>query len=57
MKSKKFSATFVLEVDKDSSVLSSMEWAHAEDVRDLIEDVFYDVDDVKTHNIKVQELP
>lgn len=57
MKTKKFSTTFVLEVDKDSSVLSSMEWAHNEDIRDLVEDVFYDVDDVKVHNIKVQELP
>lgn len=57
MKTKKFSATFVLEVDKDSSVLSSMDWAHTEDIRDLIEDVFYDVDDVKVQSIKVQELP
>jgi hypothetical protein len=57
VKTKKFSTTFVLEVDKDSSVLSSMEWAHNEDIRDLVEDVFYDVDDVKVHNIKVQELP
>lgn len=57
MQVKKFSITFVLEVDEENSILSTLDWAHTEDVRDLIANVFYDVDDVKVKSINVRELP
>ena len=52
---KRFSVTFVLEVDEDNNLLSSVEEAHIDDVYDLIKDLFYDVDDVKAENITVKE--
>jgi hypothetical protein len=52
---KRFSVTFVLEVDEDNNLLSSVEEAHIDDVYDLIKDLFYDVDDVEVENITVKE--
>ena len=52
---KRFSVTFVLEVDEDNNILSSVEEAHVDDVFDLVKDLFYDVDDVKVENIIVKE--
>jgi hypothetical protein len=52
---KRFSVTFVLEVDEDNNILSSVEEAHVDDVFDLVKDLFYDVDDVEVENIIVKE--
>ena len=48
---KKFSVTFVVEMDEDNNILSSFEANHEEDVHDLITNVMYDVDDVKIDNL------
>lgn len=50
-----FSVTFVLSVDREANFLSSTLEAHAEDVHDLIKDIFYDIDDVKVENLNVKE--
>lgn len=52
---KKFSVTFVIEVDDYNNILSSVDSAHVDDIHDLITDIFYDVDDVKVKNLYVQE--
>ena len=52
---KQFSVTFVMEVDEACNVLSTVEDAHEEDVRDLIHNIFHDIDDVKFHNLNVRE--
>lgn len=52
---KRFSVTFVLDVDEDNNILSSVEEAHVDDVYDLVKDLFYDVDDVEIENITVKE--
>lgn len=57
MTDKTFSVTAVVKVDNSNNVLSSYEDSHEEDVRDLITDVFYDVDDVEVSNILVKERP
>lgn len=54
---KKFSVTFVLEIDDDNNILSSYEDNHVADVVDLITDVMYDVDDIKIDNLLVKERP
>ena len=53
--SKEFRVSFMLKVDKSNNILSSSEADHAEDVHDLINDVFYDVDDVKITRLTVTE--
>jgi hypothetical protein len=55
MTDKSFSVTAVVKVDSSNNVLSSFEDSHEEDVRDLITDVFYDVDDIEITNILVKE--
>ena len=52
---KKFSITFVLEVDGDNNILSAFDNNHEEDVYDLISNVMYDVDDTKIENLTVKE--
>ena len=52
---KTFSVTFLMEVDEACNVLSTVEDAHEEDVRDLIHNIFHDIDDVKFHNQNVKE--
>ena len=52
---KRFSITFVLEVDEDNHILSSVPEAHVDDVFDLIKDIFYDVDDVEVDKLIVKE--
>tara|TARA_R110000824_G_scaffold160564_1_gene335438 strand:- start:590 stop:766 length:177 start_codon:yes stop_codon:yes gene_type:complete len=54
-KSRKFSATFVVEVDEDNNILSSHEAHHNEDIRDLLNNLIFDIDDVKIYNINVRE--
>ena len=55
MTKKTFSATMVLKVDSDNNVLGSYEEGHEDDVRDLVIDTFYDVDDVEIENLVVKE--
>ena len=43
---KSFSVTFRIAVDDEANILSLYEGGHEQDVRELIEDVFYDIDDV-----------
>jgi hypothetical protein len=57
MTDKSFSVTAVVKVDSSNNVLSSFEDSHEEDVRDLITDVFYDVDDIEISNVLVKERP
>jgi|TARA_R110000803_G_scaffold84786_1_gene151041 hypothetical protein len=52
---RKFSATFILEVEENNNILSSYETHHNEDIRDLIEHLIFDIDDVKAYNINVRE--
>lgn len=52
---KKFSVTFVVEMDEDNNILSSFDDNHEEDVCDLITNVMYDVDDLKIDNLVVKE--
>ena len=55
MASRKFSATFVVEVDDKNNILSSHEMHHNEDAKDLIENLVFDIDDVKIYNINIRE--
>ena len=57
MTDKSFSVTAVVTVDNNNNILSSSEASHEEDVRDLITDAFYDVDDIEITNLLVKERP
>ena len=52
---RKFSVTYVMEVDEDNNFLSAHEESHKEDVHDLINNVMHDVDDIRIHNLSVKE--
>ena len=52
---KRFSVTFLLEVNEPCNVLSIVEDAHEEDVHDLIHNTFHDIDDVKIENLNIRE--
>ena len=52
---KKFSVTFVVEVEEDGNILSLVEDAHAENVYDLIHNTFHDIDDVEIDKLNVKE--
>ena len=52
---RKFSVTYVMEVDEDNNFLSAHEESHTEDVHDLVSNVMHDVDDVKIQNLIVKE--
>ena len=45
---RKFSVTYVMEVDEDNNFLSAHEEGHTEDVHDLVSNVMHDIDDVRT---------
>ena len=55
MKAEKFSVTFVLSVDKSNNILSSHPMYYAEDIKDLINHIIYDIDDVEISNINVKD--
>jgi len=55
MKTEKFSVTFVLSVDKSNNILSSHPMYYEEDIKDLINRVIYDIDDVEISNINVKD--
>ncbi len=52
---KKFNVSFVLGVEEDNNILTYREEDHEDDVRDLIVDIMYDVDDSQLMNLKVSE--
>ena len=52
---KSFSVTFRVSVDNEANILSLYEGGHEQDVRELVENVFYDIDDININNIKIQE--
>jgi hypothetical protein len=55
MATRKFSATFVIEIEEENNILSSHEVHHNEDIRDLLENLVFDIDDVTISNINVRE--
>ena len=52
---KKFSVTFVLEVEEPSDVVSTVEDAHVEDMDDLIHNEVHNIDDVNIENLNIWE--
>lgn len=52
---KAFSVSFIMLLDKNNNILSSSEDGHVEDVADLIQDIIYDIDDVKIRSLIVRE--
>lgn len=52
---RKFSVTYVMEVEEENNFLSSHQEGHKEDVYDLVSNVMHDVDDIKIHNLVVKE--
>jgi len=52
---RKFSVTYVMEVDEDNNFLSAHEERHVEDVHDLVSNVMHDVDDIKITNLLIKE--
>ena len=52
---RRFSVTYVMEVDEDNNFLSAHQEGHTEDVHDLVSNVMHDVDDVKIQNLIVKE--
>jgi hypothetical protein len=55
MMNKSFSVSFIMLIDKHNNILSSSEDTHVEDVADLIQDVMYDIDDIKIRSLVVRE--
>tara|TARA_R110000737_G_scaffold291975_1_gene298536 strand:- start:818 stop:991 length:174 start_codon:yes stop_codon:yes gene_type:complete len=52
---KSFYISFVLVITPEDNILSSDENAHRYDVADLINNVMYDIDDIKIDSLKVKE--
>tara|TARA_B100000925_G_scaffold260014_1_gene215902 strand:+ start:1361 stop:1528 length:168 start_codon:yes stop_codon:yes gene_type:complete len=52
---RKFSVTYVMEVDEDNNFLSAHEESHTEDVHDLVTNVMHDVDDIRIQNLIIKE--
>ena len=52
---RKFSVTYMMEVDEDNNFLSAHQEGHIEDVHDLISNIMHDVDDVRIHNLSIKE--
>ena len=52
---RKFSVTYMIEVDEDNNFLSAHEEGHVEDVHDLVSNLMHDVDDIKIQNLMVKE--
>ena len=52
---RKFSITYVMEVDEDNNFLSAHEEGHTEDVHDLVNNVMHDIDDIRIQNLIVKE--
>ena len=52
---RKFSVTYMIEVDEGNNFLSAHEEGHAEDVHDLVSNLMHDVDDIRIHNLMIKE--
>jgi len=52
---RKFSVTYMMEVDEDNNFLSAHQEGHIEDVYDLISNIMHDVDDIRIHNLNIKE--
>ena len=52
---KRFTVTFVMEVEEKNNILSADENGHAEDVQDLVLSTLYDTDDISIENLFVKE--
>lgn len=52
---RKFSVTFLLKLDEDNHILSSVQEAHEEDVYDYVKDLFYDSEAIKIENLNIKE--
>ena len=52
---RKFSVTYMIEVDEENNFLSAHEEGHTEDVHDLVSNVMHDVDDIRIYNLLVKE--
>jgi len=52
---RKFSVTYMIEVDEQNNFLSAHEEGHTEDVHDLVSNLMHDVDDIRIHNLMVKE--
>jgi len=52
---RKFSVTYMMEVDEDNNFLSAHQEGHIEDVHDLISNIMYDVDDIRINNLNIKE--
>ena len=52
---RKFSVTYMIEVDEENNFLSAHEEGHTEDVHDLVSNLMHDVDDIRIHNLMVKE--
>ena len=55
MMNKSFNVSFIMLIDKHNNILSSSGDTHVEDVADLIQDVMYDIDDIKIRSLVVRE--
>ena len=55
MMNKSFNVSFIMLIDKHNNILSSSEDTHVQDVADLIQDVMYDIDDIKIRSLVVRE--
>jgi hypothetical protein len=55
MMNKSFNVSFIMLIDKHNNILSSSEDTHVEDIADLIQDVMYDIDDIKIRSLVVKE--
>ena len=52
---RKFSVTYMIEVDEQNNFLYAHEEGHTEDVHDLVSNLMHDVDDIRIHNLMVKE--
>jgi hypothetical protein len=52
---RKFSVTFLLKLDEDNHILSSVQESHEEDVYDYVKDLFYDSEAIKIENLNIKE--
>ena len=52
---RRFSVTYVMEVDEANNFLSAHEEGHVEDVHDLVCNLMHDVDDIRIQNLMVKE--
>ena len=52
---RKFSVTYMMEVDEENNFLSAHQESHVEDVHDLISNIMHDIDDIRIHNLMVKE--